>query len=324
MEILAFTYSAVAYEDPEPMPEVRLPADLESKVSRAAWSGLLASTTFLTVAVSNPNAALAQLFPGDSGPAVESLQSSLQGLNFYRGATTGFYGALTTSAVANFQRERGLPITGIADEATLAELNLSGGDVDRPGGGVGGRPPGGDGDLIVDRPGGGVGGVIIGNRFNRNAVVHTPSNIGLNMRTEPWGTIIGAKPDGAGVTYDPRSSSFVGHYTWVETIDRAWMAKDFLVDTGSTGGTGGTGGVNVVSVIGFSPRRAEVNTQFDPLTVRSGPSVNSTAIASIAPRTTVRYNRRARLANGEEWYFLPDYGGWVSGEFLLFIDRQTA
>ncbi len=62
------------------------------------------------------------LQPGSSSAAVAQLQSRLDALGFYSGPVTGYYDTLTTAAVRDFQRSRGLPITGIATASTLSAL----------------------------------------------------------------------------------------------------------------------------------------------------------------------------------------------------------
>jgi peptidoglycan hydrolase-like protein with peptidoglycan-binding domain len=62
------------------------------------------------------------LQPGSRGAAVAQLQSQLADLGFYSGPVTGYYDALTTAAVREFQRSQGLPITGIATASTLSAL----------------------------------------------------------------------------------------------------------------------------------------------------------------------------------------------------------
>jgi peptidoglycan hydrolase-like protein with peptidoglycan-binding domain len=62
------------------------------------------------------------LQPGSSSAAVAQLQSRLAALGFYSGPVTGYYDTLTTAAVRDFQRSRGLPITGIATASTLSAL----------------------------------------------------------------------------------------------------------------------------------------------------------------------------------------------------------
>lgn len=53
------------------------------------------------------------------------LQSRLTAHGFPVGAIDGKIGAITTSAIGNFQAARGLPVTNRADDATIAALRLT-------------------------------------------------------------------------------------------------------------------------------------------------------------------------------------------------------
>ncbi|QGM99622.1 peptidoglycan-binding protein [Methylocystis parvus] len=59
---------------------------------------------------------------GDSGDEVKRLQDLLNGLQYYTGGTDGKFGKLTRSAVAIFQLDNNLPVTGVADASTWAAL----------------------------------------------------------------------------------------------------------------------------------------------------------------------------------------------------------
>jgi peptidoglycan hydrolase-like protein with peptidoglycan-binding domain len=65
------------------------------------------------------------LAPGAEGRPVAALQSALASLGFDPGGIDGEFGPLTSAAVSNFQRARNLPITGIADPATLQKLGVA-------------------------------------------------------------------------------------------------------------------------------------------------------------------------------------------------------
>ncbi len=61
---------------------------------------------------------------GSSGEAVRALQARLRQLRYFvYPEETGFFGDATYGAVYTFQRDRGLPPTGIADQTTVAALN---------------------------------------------------------------------------------------------------------------------------------------------------------------------------------------------------------
>lgn len=84
-----------------------------------------ANTTTKTVTntAKEANKADTGLKPGASGDAVKTLQQQLKALgHFTYSDITGYYGAITAAAVKAFQKEAGLPVTGVADSATLAKL----------------------------------------------------------------------------------------------------------------------------------------------------------------------------------------------------------
>lgn len=72
---------------------------------------------------------------GSSGPAVRFLQRRLQQRGFYRGAIDGQFGAATLRAVRQFQRQQGLDVTGVVNNATWRALGVE--CVEQP------RPPAG-------------------------------------------------------------------------------------------------------------------------------------------------------------------------------------
>lgn len=61
---------------------------------------------------------------GSQGPAVRELQESLDRRGLFPGVKDGIYGPATTQAVRQFQRIRGLDVTGNVDTRTLDLLDL--------------------------------------------------------------------------------------------------------------------------------------------------------------------------------------------------------
>ena len=59
---------------------------------------------------------------GSKGDDVKKLQQRLKDLNYLSGGVDGDYGNGTASAISAFQKEAGLPESGIADEATQKAL----------------------------------------------------------------------------------------------------------------------------------------------------------------------------------------------------------
>ncbi|MBD2326580.1 peptidoglycan-binding protein [Alkalinema sp. FACHB-956] len=65
-----------------------------------------------------------QLAKGDQNKAVGELQQRLKALGWFQSQVTAYYGDITQTAVADFQRTQGLPVTGIADAQTLEALAI--------------------------------------------------------------------------------------------------------------------------------------------------------------------------------------------------------
>lgn len=63
-----------------------------------------------------------QLTSGDSGQLVRALQEALKELNYYDGLVDGKYGSGTAGAVRAFQQRNSLPVNGVADPITQAQL----------------------------------------------------------------------------------------------------------------------------------------------------------------------------------------------------------
>jgi peptidoglycan hydrolase-like protein with peptidoglycan-binding domain len=65
--------------------------------------------------------------PASNTPAASNttadFQQKLKNLGYYRGNVDGIYGPLTAQAIRDFQRDQGLPITGVMGVSELARLN---------------------------------------------------------------------------------------------------------------------------------------------------------------------------------------------------------
>ena len=76
-------------------------------------------------AVDIPDTAPVYSQTGSSGTEVEEIQRVLKERGLFTGEITGYYGAQTAQAVSAFQRQQGLPETGIADERTLKRMGIT-------------------------------------------------------------------------------------------------------------------------------------------------------------------------------------------------------
>ncbi len=82
----------------------------------------LAALLVLSLGVASAEPGDRVLSLGTQGEDVVSLQQGLSALGYFVPAT-GYYGTMTRRAVAAFQGEEGLPITGKADAATVQQLS---------------------------------------------------------------------------------------------------------------------------------------------------------------------------------------------------------
>jgi hypothetical protein len=64
-------------------------------------------------------------YSADAGSStVSDVQSDLAQLGYYNGDVDGIIGPLTRQAIANYQADHGLPVTGGIDQTLLASLGL--------------------------------------------------------------------------------------------------------------------------------------------------------------------------------------------------------
>lgn len=86
--------------------------------------------------VASLTASAQTLTVGMSGSEVTSLQNDLVAAGYLARTVDGDYGSTTKEAVALFQKAKGLPVTGRADDSTRAAIARAAGAGYRPGGGV--------------------------------------------------------------------------------------------------------------------------------------------------------------------------------------------
>ena len=70
-----------------------------------------------------------QLSLGETNADVGYLQDALRSAGYFNGNSTQYYGSITRQSVIDFQRSRGLNVTGVADAMTLDSLGLRPGTV---------------------------------------------------------------------------------------------------------------------------------------------------------------------------------------------------
>ena len=70
----------------------------------------------------NALAASTQYVVGDTGPAVEQIQSGLKAAGYFGGRIDGKFSIMTRQAVTTFQKAAGLKVDGIVEEKTFKAL----------------------------------------------------------------------------------------------------------------------------------------------------------------------------------------------------------
>lgn len=105
----------------------------EVDILRKTYIWTCAAVLWLFSAVTVPAQTLSS---GMSGDSVEDLQNQLVDAGYFARSVDGEYGSSTVKAVALFQKDHGLRVTGVADEATVRSIRKSIGDGYRKGGGV--------------------------------------------------------------------------------------------------------------------------------------------------------------------------------------------
>ena len=108
------------------------------------WSGALALCAAAMISASAANLSI-----GMSGDDVTALQNSLVAAGYLARTVDGEYGSTTKAAVYLFQKDKGLPATGVADDETREAIRAAEGETWRNGGGVV-YAEGNRGDVIVE------------------------------------------------------------------------------------------------------------------------------------------------------------------------------
>ncbi|MEM9541442.1 MAG: peptidoglycan-binding protein [Cyanobacteria bacterium P01_E01_bin.42] len=127
MESLSYLYSTVAFEG-ETNAASPERYDLFKPLLQLKGTNLLKiclAIVLLSSLWGDP--ALALLKKGDRNPQVRDLQQRLQGMGYFNGPVTGYYGSITTEAVIRFQRAKGLSVDGVAGVQTQNALQSNSG-----------------------------------------------------------------------------------------------------------------------------------------------------------------------------------------------------
>ncbi|WP_448598687.1 SH3 domain-containing protein [Thermoleptolyngbya sp.] len=282
MESLAYIHAAVAYEDPNPAPELQVSLEIPSSV----WLGTLSTAVVVSVVGGAAPEAQAVVRFGDLCSAVGDVQGALAAAGFNPGPRDNDFGGGTLAAVRAFQSARGLSADGVVGPSTAAALGLADPEDTSSVYALGRGCSGG---------GGGGGGSA------ENYVVSTNGSP-LLVRNGP-GTgfaIIDQLPNGTSVRVVEISGG------WGRLSSGGWVSMDWL---SAGGGGGGGGGEDGGGEDGGGPDFVRVVTNGSPLTVRSGPGTGFPAIDSLPNGTVVGV-----VGSSGGWYNIAG-GGWISQDW---------
>lgn len=161
------------------------------------------------------------------------------------------------------------------------------------------------------------------------ARVTTPSKGGVNLRRTPQGERVGALPEGTIVMLTGREER-QGRYTWVQTRQGTWIAKNFL--HGIEGRSRSNSAFSTLpqkSLLDRSDLAAldsvALTQQFQgdrgqfpaSQTAQKYDLPDGTAIGSVQKGEKLRVTRERTLANGIAWAKLAD-GSWVDSRAIGF------
>ncbi len=90
------------------------------RLSSMAWKCLLPLA--ITLSIFSVARQAYAINVGDTGSEVKNLQDQLKVAGFYSPNPTGYYGDVTQEAIRKFQRANKLPVTGLADAATMTKI----------------------------------------------------------------------------------------------------------------------------------------------------------------------------------------------------------
>jgi uncharacterized protein YgiM (DUF1202 family) len=343
MESLAYIHAAVAYEDPNPAPELQVSLEIPSSV----WLGTLSTAVVVSVVGGAAPEAQAVVRFGDTCAQVGDVQNALASAGFSPGSIDSVFGSNTLSAVRRFQLSKGLSVDGVVGPATASSLGLSGAIYNvgvRCG--VGGDPGGPDfvrvvtnGSPLTVRNGPGTGFAPIDYLSNGTVVRvvgasggwynisgggwisrawtsessgddgETPGGGGGNYFVDTNGGTLLVR-NGPGTGFAIIGELFNGTSVTVVETSGGWGRLSsggwVSMDWLSPGGSGGGGGGGED---GGGPDFVRVVTNGSPLTVRSGPGTGFSAIDSLPNGSVVGV-----VGSSGGWYNIAG-GGWISQDW---------
>jgi Putative peptidoglycan binding domain/Bacterial SH3 domain len=286
MESLVFLHDAIAYEDPQT--DLRFDS-WDLALLSGSLRGGLSLAVFLTV-LNQVSLVHAALRMGDRGNLVAQLQQEL------RIPADGVFGPQTQAYVTAYQRLSGLPVSGIADAATLAALGLP---ADASGGAGKPAPP----QNAAPSPA----------KTAQTAVVIASS--GLNVRSTPAGDLTGRLEPNQTVslTGDRRPA---GRHHWVQLTTGGWVAEGYLKMVGGT--TGGVAPQPVQPPAAKPVSRPSAGgagrvSARTGLIVRDAPGGRE--IGSLLNGQQVKVKGDRAFANGRNWVQLSSCG-WVAADYV--------
>lgn len=347
MEIAAFTHAFVQYEEFHPMPDAQSIEQLLKPLPNSAWVGLLALGVVTSI-TAIPTAAYATL-PEDWGATTEDVQAALIDLGYYEGEVDGAYGADTEAAIIAFQQDEDLFIDGVSGEDTLTRLGLLEPTQPTAEEQADDEPvEPNQGSLVDDRePFPDYGSTIA------NVQVALAD---LGFYAGEIDGVLGAETEAAVIAFQQANGLTVDGVIGTETLTALGLGNiegavpplisDRPVPRPIAPSEPDVTPTPSPSVIPESNPNSGATTPapqpeptfpavaneeefelgriatiaVDAAKIYSEP--NDTSDSKLAPDkgAFIAYTKRVQFETGEQWYFLPAYDGWISGDALTLID----
>lgn len=292
MDMLAFLHSYRAYEDTHGQSLSPALPSLRQLLPSSGWidvsAKLTANYTAIVVAIaiaSIPTSTLAMVDSGDTGEAVQQVQSTLLENGYQAGNVDGKFGPQTQAAVIQFQKNNQLAADGIVGPKTASAMGLA--------------DPNDTSNSYAT---------------NQATTLRVTTNRRpLNVRSGPGieYSVVNSLAKGSVVQASNNRSG-----NWQQLANGGWVHQRWVTVSQQPTTTATAATATTANTTGNNNWR--ISTNGSPLNVRSRPSLNAPVINTVANGSVVAGEKQQ---NG--WIALPS-GGWISSQWTTATNTNPS